>query len=732
MSLDCIDLVDPSEEGARIAGELRAAGFDVRMLHAAELSADEPHRLILVAGDAPQALDVLRAFERGDTSEQVPLILLGAPTEGPFDLADAVHLGAHAFYPRPVPMDRLLRKVKSFLDAPIDASFASMQSMPPSYLSSPPAHAPAFDIHVPRAGGLPKTEALFGDNESLILQVSAEPLSPASFEVAPLSELPPSWMPKERTLELPDDASYAVAQSVVLVSHHGNDAETVLRPLAHSDSSPAPHLPIFSGISESLANQLARADRRVFPDLPRLPFHFRDDTDDPRVLVPAEMLEVAPVPVDVGLDEDFSDSFTYVSPPPGLPSFAPPKSVASQSGGRHGQAMPRRSPSHPADGDSVRSGTDARVVTDARNARSHARGPARNYTEAEAKTSHASELSLGILSPDGVSRSGALVDGELYALLFEIQRAKLDVAVSLQADDATPTRLLFIRGALSAMRCDLAARAYASINRARGLSTPHDNTDAADAIAKRVAAGWISPFELAATYTSVRETIFAELLDAPTLSFVASPLAASDFDILSAETRPFSKPALQVALDHARRTIVASRVRASLPDIHFEHASITNLNDALAFISPALEAATLASQHFSFDEFLNSVPPTEGAPGLLYVLVKIGALQITPAAHAQKSKFHANEIRALVEKAAALADDSDYFEILGVSHDVTARGVEEAFADRANALSRLPLADESLLHLEPLRARALTALADARDVLSRDARRARYAAALRA
>ncbi|MCZ7682399.1 MAG: hypothetical protein M5U28_27860 [Sandaracinaceae bacterium] len=87
-------------------------------------------------------------------------------------------------------------------------------------------------------------------------------------------------------------------------------------------------------------------------------------------------------------------------------------------------------------------------------------------------------------------------------------------------------------------------------------------------------------------------------------------------------------------------------------------------------------------------------------------------------------------MRALVDAAAELADDGDYFAILGVPRDAPDAAVERAYEARRSELGALPLALLGLAALEERRAQAIDALEEAFRAIATPSRRRAYAAAL--
>ncbi len=115
MSVPRIDLANPTPEGTAIAEALRARGFYLLERSLDSLRAGTDAALVILAGDVAGALGVLAVLRSGATASVVPVILIGMPSES---TTAGQSLGADASYSRPVPLDRLTRKVETFLAPP--------------------------------------------------------------------------------------------------------------------------------------------------------------------------------------------------------------------------------------------------------------------------------------------------------------------------------------------------------------------------------------------------------------------------------------------------------------------------------------------------------------------------------------------------------------------------------------------------------------------------------------
>ena len=115
MSVARIDMADPSPEGDRVADALMARGYVVGRRTVAELRGGSEASLILLGGDAEGAFDALKSIRTAASTAVTPVVVLGAPKRHADEPMAILGLGADAYYPRPVDIERLVRKIETFL-----------------------------------------------------------------------------------------------------------------------------------------------------------------------------------------------------------------------------------------------------------------------------------------------------------------------------------------------------------------------------------------------------------------------------------------------------------------------------------------------------------------------------------------------------------------------------------------------------------------------------------------
>jgi len=237
-----IELADPGPEGQRIAEALRGRGFYVVERSVESFAHGTDAALLLLAGDVEGALEALRRVRSTATTATTPVILLGEPPLPRPSQQAIVELGADAYYPRPVPVERLVRKVETYL------------SPPETRLRSPRAHE---------------------NGRSRPLDDGDEELAPARVE-ATLQLGAPShagWG-GDGGAE-PDDGTEAGGSADAGTPTRGRDTA---RP-------PAPS----AGLSPRLRKLFLDADRRVFPSSPPLDLSFPTKNKPAMELVPDEL-----------------------------------------------------------------------------------------------------------------------------------------------------------------------------------------------------------------------------------------------------------------------------------------------------------------------------------------------------------------------------------------------------------------------------------------------------------
>lgn len=764
MAIHRIEVADPTE-GDAIRAALRERGLVVVKRSVADVSGATDAALIILAADAPGGLEALSALRTVAATSVVPVILLGSPEGSGFDSARASLRGADGWYPRPVAIDRLVRKVETFL-APAESRLHAL---------SEPALTPPPFLSRPSKGTLDFAPGLTAPERTLRLDSDGQPLMMSSIMGPPTR--PPSISPTSANAFEPV---------------FGDDSAS---PGRRASQAPPPA----SDISPLLHALLVAADQRVFPGAEPLDLGFAAGNEPPERLVPDELLEDVSAAFEMP-DEDPLESFTHIGPvvsqggtpaPTRTPSasvlasrtpgpFTPrssrfdpspsstnpglssgtgtgsserPKSGSGSSerpktgsgtgvsaggsspGSYAGQADDLDSELDPREGPIVTTTTSARLARSASQVhrRSTLPPPARSRSSAAAAPLGSG---IGTLTGDGQARSGSVGDAGLVAVLASLALRQSDgvLTISGTSPGAVEARFVLRDGDVRALVGDVARRVVAQLRRERRAVTElTDEHDAEEFLARRVEVGALAPFDLDRRLGRAREELLFELLAAPAAQFVLAPLEPSQRAALDDTPRPFARPLLALVVEGARRRLDAPRVAALLGPGSVRVVRTAELPSLLAASAapPELAGLLTSAAGVTLEALVAAAPAEEGVVGAVYAFVCAGGLRVEAApAVRELSGAAAERARREVAALASVTEDADYFAVLGVPRDVQPRDLHAAYVERTRALRALPLAALGLEALESTRDAILVALADALDVLADARLRARYTQAL--
>jgi hypothetical protein len=736
-----IEVADPVD-GDAIRAALRERGLVVVKRNVTDVTGASDAALIILAADAPGGLATLAGLRAVAGTATVPVILLGSPEGTVLDAARASLRGADGWYARPVPLERLARKVETFL-APAESRLRAVSE---PVLTPPPL--------VLRAGAVvPEAAPLLAPPErTLRLDADGQPIMASAI--------------------LPPPARLSSAALVTPVAPEASAIELGEYDSAPRDAQPPP--PLASDISPLLAAVLIAADARVFPGAAPLDLSFAAGDGSPEKLVPDELLEDLGASFEMP-DEDPLESFTHIGPvvpqtgtpaplrtpgsavsasrTPGpftprssrferTPPVGPESSDPLAHGGGTGLSTAGSAPP-PASRDADHDEHDAPVITttSARVARGGSQVHRRSTVPPPVRGRGSvmpvpPEPSFGELGSDGQSRVGTVGDAGLVAVFASIGIRRLDglLSVSLLGSRALEARLSLRDGEVRVLAGDVARRVVAQLRRERRAS--EELTDEADAealLARRVESGALAPFDLARRLGRAREELLFDLLAAASARFTLTPLQPEQLALLDDQPRPFARPLLALVVEGARRRLDAARVARLLGpgSVRVSRTPELAALSIAAGVPPELTALLTPAAGATLEALAAAAPPEEGVSGAVYALVCAGGLRVEAAPVASDASGAAAE-RARRELAAlaSIAEDADYFVVLGLGRDAQPRELHAAHEARARVVRGLPLADLGLEALEPVRDAVLAALDDALDVLGDDRLRARYASAL--
>lgn len=360
---------------------------------------------------------------------------------------------------------------------------------------------------------------------------------------------------------------------------------------------------------------------------------------------------------------------------------------------------------------------------------------------------------LGRASPEG-GRRGALGAGGALRLLLRIGELRLDARLTITPPSGESISLVLAAGELVALEANAALRALDHLRRlGRALGTAVDEAGARRALDEAVEARAISRFERDRALREGRLRVLVELLREPRASFALARLLPSELPSRGAS--PLGAPLRLAVVEAARRAIDAAHARTILGGggeggatagraitqtgvggltIALRRAARFDAIGAEGLMPPEIAALLARLEGEPIERVWQEAPDEPGLPGLLAALVAAGALhaELAPARQdaARTSEEGARAARRAIDDAARLAEESDYFALLGVAPDASDRDVAEAHRARAAQLDAIALEDLGLASLEPARRAAREALDEARAVLADRRLREAYAAAL--
>lgn len=706
-----VDLWDPTPEGPWIVEHLRQEGFDVRTIPLAEVVLTRSD-LVIMAADVDGALPALKLLRDEGLSGDVPVILVGVP-DGLTHHGEGPAFGADAVFTRPVALDPLLRCAQRLVG---DAG----PGLGRSIVTAPPE----------------RTLRLSGDGAS---EGGAAGDAPPSSQVLSVRG-GESWRPREPTLQLRDGP---IPPSAVVPRSGGSSipprTSTHTRAPTGTGSRPGtgphvaaevpePQIPpeARARLSPWLEELLRAADRRVFPDRPSLALHFAAAQEPPDVLVPAELLELAPFRIDEPVVDDPIDAFTYVGGPavplplaPASPSDEPP--APSETPREQRKTSPE---------------TPARVSRSTRHEDTtgvEVPAPlARSRREVESTSWPDDDTVLGRATPDG-TRRGALGKGGALRLLWRIAALGLDGMLTIACEGGPTVRMTFLAGELRAFGGPVAQLALESLRqRGRAIEAPADEAGADAVLQRRVELGELGRFERDRLLREAHERLLERVVHCTEATFVLRRLEDTEPGRLLHGARVLARP-LRAALVEAARSLSTDEV---LELVGPEPVGVALGPDREVGLAPAelpfeLCELLVRMEGRALDELLAAAPTEPGLAGVVFALVAGDVLVLTdPPKDARPSDEARAAVRTLLEAAAALALDGDYFAILGVGRQASQREVERAHAARRDELASIPLGLLGLSALEDARREALDALDEALFALRSTSRRAAYAAAL--
>lgn len=776
-----VDVHVPGAEGGWIARALREAGLSVQELappvevdgsaiHRVATPADPSPRLDDEAGATldqpfdPSAFDAEK-FEE-ETAENLPpaLLVIDAHVEpalerlepypvptivvGWDDLPDeeVERLGLIAFFPRPVAIARLVRKVQTALGGrPIASSAPPRAPLQPTMV---PAAAPGpanenADSERPeddevqdvgdaeeevrdltsirpredRGSGAPppprsssssnappdvddEDDAV--DDEGSQVLPSARPLTQITGvrkEEAPdEDEDAPEFLPREPTVALPPDGDTAPARPAsVAPPPPAASSRPSSRP--PRPASEPPRADVTTGasahLSPSLVKLLHDADRRLFPDQAPLDLRLPGGDEDVDDLVPDDLLADASMPLELP-EPDPLEAFTFVGSLDLLEAPGTGSSVSSVSEVSLHSEVPEHTPHTVADGLASRA----------------SRPPSRPSTVRSDLTRE------GMLPAGGVLRV-------LWQLHDEQRPAELQLAlpglgeVVFEVDETG--RLVRVRGPLRT-RVVLALRDEGRVRR-----EPEDEASAKTLLDDLVRRGDLNAFERDERLDrALRELVYDAVLATESQFAIRSARGEGD-EVVGAAVRP---PLVALGCEGARRKL---RPRRALRWLGIDADQTMTLGArfderaALAGLEPALYAAFDRNSDRPIAELLG-LPALVGAAGALFALASADVVRF--GTQRGSADVSVSAVRDRIRGLHARCREGTYFEVLGVPAGASPRTIAAAHRRWTEELARLDLVGLGLTELEGVVQDCLLALDEALEILSDERWREAYRRAL--
>lgn len=731
MSGSRVDVWDPTSEGPWIVEQLRHEGLDVVGVGLADVVLTRAD-LVVMAGDAEGALGALKLLRDEGAHGDVPVILVGVPDgmehhgEGPGFGADAVFARPVTFEPLISCVRRLLREVGSGPQVS-EVGVARVEHTMRLSGEADGASSQVYELRS-REGGPwrprePTVQLGEGEDASAVVTHSRASDLPRELVRRAEERADVSWREPRERREGTGSRTPTGSRPGTGPSLGAEVPEPVIPPEQRAALSPWLH------------ELLRAADRRVFPDRPPLALHLPAADEPPASLVPPELLEARAFHIDEPVVDDPIDAFTYVGGPAVPPAIH--GSGADEEPSSSSSEVPRESrktsPEIPARrGAPEREPTPTGAQSTTGAVHRAAPSPAAPL-EIETVEWPVDDTVLGRSSPDG-TRRGALGRGGALRLLWRVAQLGLDGTLELERDGAPAVRMTFLAGELRALDGSVASLALEALRRrGRATEAPADEAGAEAVLNRRVADGSLARFERDRLLREAREELLRELVRAPRASFTLRRLDDTEPGRTLSRTRVLARPLRASLVEAARTALGAAEVRELLGPAPVALGLGPRREAGLAAAELPFELVELLvrMEGRSLDDLLAAAPTEPGLAGALFALVAGDALVPTaPPEDAAPPPEARDAVRGLVDAAAELADDGDYFAILGVARDARDGALERAYEARRSELSALPLSLLGLSALEERRASALDALEEAFRALSDPRRRAAYAAAL--
>ncbi len=692
------------EAPPKLARHLTELGADARVVSHEALLRSRADAIVL-RGDAPGALAVLRSFRDDAERPATPVVMLGTP-EGTGPAMEGPGFGADLVLPADASPRRVLEGLHKVV--------ARSAPLPPD------ERGPERTLELSRVG---EWRAPADRQGEVSVVIAAE----KSAVFASEAEIP--GVPREGRRRSVSSQDIAIPP--------GTGSSPGSSPGTGAGTS---QLLAFASISDSLRQLLYDGDRRMFPNKPPIDVSIPRGEELAKQLIPDEFLEVVPLAFDEPDRNEADLTFVGVGVPRGdeplrprivseapratsngsvRPPSLPPPPVEEE------ERIPRTSPGTPT--------SMSRRPPEAFDTRSKVEGP-------EPKPQLGVLAPLSVPPPKSIANAGEIAPLGALGIVGLLARGRLDATVMLRVD-RKPAGLKFLRGELvgtsgegfrELRRNALHRLLEAQLGKGRAIEAMQGEPTFITQRAARIA----------------DEQALGELLVRAEGMYSVSAIDGRNSE---AGTRLTQRAFLPTLFELARAHVKSDAVErffalgpvdaASTPFLRLSRIALAqepHLDALLSAVEAPRELGWLlhsetATEATTLGTLLSRAPSEAGLVGAVFILVQLGALtarssEVMPAslAHTDLDAQAEQAIRLLRER----ADRADYFQILGLPRDCEGHAVDEALARLTRELLAWPLADLGLSRLEPDRLRILSTLREAHEVLMHARHRAVYAEAL--
>ncbi|MBO6935646.1 MAG: hypothetical protein JJ863_11750 [Deltaproteobacteria bacterium] len=621
-------------------------------------------------------------------------------------------LDVAAFYPRPVNLSGLIRRVQTLLEGAALPATPRADSSPPSSgvhspavtlapPSEPTADATLHDSTPPIAPEPPATvggsDVPSGPPARPTLGAPPEPDRTPDLPLYPEGELPP----REPTIRLTADDEAEAHAAAAAAAGRATQGEASL-PQASEDDDGEPSIERVH-LSPRIAKLLSDADRRLFPNEPALELSFPAGDEPPDALVPDELLAESGTPLEPR-EADPLEAFTFVGTPDLLDTASGSLS-------------------------SVREDEGSFELTPHTVVERASRPPPAGQSERPSST-RASEPPSTTGSVD-ITRAGTVPAGGALRMVFELVQRRRPCRVLLEVAGGPDVEIHFEGEAVLGVRGPRAQRALAELVRAGRLPDPlpaaadrDREAVAAEALDEAVNEGRIAAFERDRALRLAAHALIGDALIAHEARYTVNAAESG-----SREASPVSGTLTSVAVEEARRRLDAATVLGWLSisrrhGLALERSFASRARDL--GLEPEVAALFLRAAGRPLAELLDA-PPLAGVPGALFAVASadLVRLEAPPKAEVEAAP-NADALAEAIERAHAIATEGSYQAILGVSPRASARELESARRECLAAMQG-DLERVGLERLAPARALAVDAIEEAYEVLTHPRWRQLYA-----